>query len=228
MEGNTTMNGQDYCSLIRDTAKTISSIKKSEEKVDPKQIAELYAIYYNAFAGALRSGVMFQKYMDYDGYPKFKLIIGDESYSARDAAMRDILKDDYERITRFPYKDTSESYVKAYTLVDEFPEVELEALTSVDATDSNNEAKNAEAQAKLKRKVLQAEKKKQEAILREKNRQLLKDARGFDYDPNYDHYYSDRLPEIIQELDSSAMDNAARIITVAVSAVGIILALALL
>lgn len=223
-----TLSQKDYLDLICESAKTIQKVKASGEDVDEKQVAELWSIYYNAFAGALRSGMMFSKTMDYDGYPKYQINIGDRKFVCRDAALRDILKEDYDQITKFPYQDTSESYVKAYTLVDDYPELELENITSAASGEEKPDPMDADVQAKLKKKIMQAEKKKKEAILREKNRQLLKDARGFDYDPNYDHYNSDRLPEILQELDSSAMDNAARIVSIVVSVAGIFLALALL
>lgn len=221
------MSTKDYTDLICETAKTIQKIKASKADIDPKQMAELWSIYYNAFAGALRSGIMFSKLMDYDGYPKFQITIADKNFVCRDAAMRDILKDDYESITKFPYQDSSESYVKAYTLADDYPDIELESVAEATGEPALD-PKSAENQAKLKKKIMQAEKRKQEALLKEKNRQLLKDARGFDYDPNYDHYYSDRLPEVLQELDSSAMDNAARIISIAVAVAGVFLALMLL
>ena len=220
------MNTKDYTDLIYKTAATIQGIRGAN--VDPKQVAELWSIYYNAFAGALRSGVMFSKIMDTDGYPKFQITIADQKFFCRDAALRDILKDDYEKITKFPYQDTSESYVKAYTLIDDYPDLELEVANSGTPGEPALDPKSAENQAKLKKKIMQAEKRKQEAILKEKNRQLLKDARGFDYDPNYDHYYSDRLPEILQELDSSAIDVAAKIVSSVVASAGILLALALL
>lgn len=221
------MSQKDYLDLIYNTARIIQKVKMSGENVDPKQVAELWSIYYNAFAGALRAGAIFSKSMDYDGYPKFQLTIADQKFFCRDAALRDILKEDYDQVTKFPYQDTSESYVKAYTLADDFPEIELENIASA-SSDGQTDPMDTAAQAKLKKKIMQAEQKKKEAILREKNRQLLKDARGFDYDPNYDHYYSDRLPEILQELDSSATDNAVRIVSIVVSVAGIFLALALL
>lgn len=220
------MSTKDYTDLIYKTAATIQGTRGAN--VDPKQVAELWSIYYNAFAGALRSGVMFSKVMDTDGYPKFQITISDQKFFCRDAALRDILKDDYEKVTKFPYQDTSESYVRAYTLVDEYPDLELEIANSAAPGEPALDPKSAENQAKLKKKIMQAEKRKQEAILKEKNRQLLKDARGFDYDPNYDHYYSDRLPEILQELDSSAIDVAAKIVSSVVASAGILLALALL
>ena len=66
---------------------------------------------------------------------------------------------------------------------------------------------------------------KEESILRAKNRELLKDARGFQYDPDYDHYYSDRLPEILKELDSSRRVIAARAVCMSLSVICILTAM---
>lgn len=222
------LNATNYLDMMRESAKIIAQIRSSREPIDKKQMAELYSIYYNAFAGALRTGNMFEKTMDTDGYPRFLIRAGEEKYFCKDAALRDILQDDYERVTKFPYEDTSESYVRPYVMKVQTIGDGDDEYTTITPADLNKKGMTPEEQEKLKRKILQAEKKKKEALLKEKNRQLLKDARGFDYDPDYDHYYSDRLPEILKELDSSAADTAARIVGVTVSVVGIICTLVLL
>lgn len=227
MEDTKALNSKDYLDMLRDSAKMIVVARSSKEHIPDKQMAELYSIYYNVFAGALRAKVMFEKQMDTDGYPKYLIAAANEKYYCKDAPLRDILRDDYERITKFPYVDSSESYVNAYGLIKSYATLEYASLDQ-GMTLAGSDSMSEEAKAKLKKKVLQAEKRKQEALLKEKNRQLLKDARGFDYDPNYDHYYSDRLPEILRELDSSAMDTAARIIGIVVSSFGIVCALAFL
>ena len=59
----------DYTEIIKDTAKLLYLAKRSGD-ADKNLVAQLYGIYYNAFAGALRTGVMYSKEMDVDGDPK--------------------------------------------------------------------------------------------------------------------------------------------------------------
>lgn len=214
--------------MLRESAKLIAGVRASGEEIDKKQLAELYSIYYNIYAGALRSGNMFEKIMDTDGYTKFLIRAGEEKYYCKDTALRDILQADYERVTKFPYEDSSESYVRAYKLNSVLVSSDDDQPIILGGTTQTAKQMSPEEQEKLKKRLLQAEKKKKEALIKEKNRQLLKDARGFDYDPNYDHYYSDRLPEILKELDSSAVDTAAKVIGITVSVLGVFGALILL
>ena len=98
----------EFTLLLQDTSKMIASAKAVG--LDERQLAELYGIYYNAFAGLLRAGgILYSKKMDVDGYPKLVITIGDTQYTCRDAALRDILRDDYEKLTSFPVWATSTS-----------------------------------------------------------------------------------------------------------------------
>ena len=56
----------DYTEIIKETAQMLYQARRSGETMDRNIVAELYGIYYNAFAGALRSGVMYSKEMDTD------------------------------------------------------------------------------------------------------------------------------------------------------------------
>lgn len=218
------LESNEYLDMLRETAKQIAAIRIKKTKIDKGQLAELYSIYYNIFAGALRSGCMYEKAMDTDGYPKFIIHTGDEQYSCKALPLQDIFGLEYERLTKFPFKDTSESYVHAYNLEEQFDEFEeAGAFKDIDLELAD---KSAEEQAKIKKRMLKAEQKKKEALLREKNRQLLKDARGFDYDPNYDHYYNDALPNALREADSYAPEMAAKISAVVVCVAGILITLA--
>lgn len=210
----------EYSNLLQHSAAVISSAR-SDKSLPPGQLAELYAIYYNAFVGAMRSGVMYKKSMDADGYPKFEIFLDNIRYSCKDIAVRDILQESYEKVAGFPFEDTSKSYVQSYRA--------LEALCAGGGAGSETASAkaeelarmSAEEKAKFQKKLEQAEQEKKEALLNERRKRLLRDARGFDYDPNYDHYYSDRLPEILKKLDSHAADYAARIICIAISVAGI-------
>lgn len=206
-----------YIEIIKDTAKMLCLAKEKGVNTNSRQIAELYGIYYNAFAGALRSGVMYSKEMDVVGYPKFVIPVGNTMYPCRDIALRDILGDEYEKLTKYPYEDTSLSYVRHYTpsvhINDEYGTPSITQNTA-----ANNEGKDS----------LRTDQKKEEALLRAKNRELLKDARGFQYDPNYDHFYSDRLPELLRDLDSKRSIVTARILFISLTCAGIILALSML
>lgn len=199
-----------YTDIIRDTAKMLCLAKEKGANADSHQIAELYGIYYNAFAGAIRSGVMYSKEMDVDGYPKFIIPIGNTMYPCRDVALRDILGDEYENLTKYPYEDNSASYVRHY------------APKTIHIDEYDTPAINQGSISKNIKDPL-AEQKKEEALLRAKNRELLKDAREFQYDPNYDHYYSDRLPELLKGLDSPVNSIAARIACISFSCIGIII-----
>ena len=196
----------DYTEIIKETAQMLYQARRSGETMDRNIVAELYGIYYNAFAGALRSGVMYSKEIDTDGYPKIVIAIGNTMYPCKDIALRDILAEDYDKYTKYPYRDTSASFVQHY-----IPKIsseghdEYKESVEEDILDGNGSQKGN----------------KEEALLRAKNRELLKDARDFQYDPDYDHYYSDRLPEILKELDSGKKVIAARVFCICFTALGI-------
>lgn len=210
---------QDYLDMLRETAKRIAKIRIKKVPVNDTQLAELYSIYYNVFAGALRIGCMYEKAMDTDGYPKYIIHTGDEQYSCKETPLKDILGLEYERLTKFPYKDTSESYVHAFSIEEQFDEFEQAGIFK--DIDFDKAGKDSAEELKMKKRMLKAEQKKKEALLKEKNRQLLKDARGFDYDPNFDHYYNDALPGVLRKIDSNAGVMAAKITAVVVCIVGI-------
>lgn len=206
----------DYTEIIKETIKMISLVKTKGDPKDKHKIAELYGIYYNAFAGALRAGILYSKEMDVDGYPKYVISIGNNMYPCKDIALRNILGDDYEKITQAPYDDTSASYVIHYSplrpsLPDEYAE------TIIAPTLSQKEDG-----------TFKAEQRKEEALIRAKNKELLRDARGFQYDPDYDHFYSDRLPDLLKELDSTLPVIGARIASICLCFIGIILSLSFL
>lgn len=206
----------EYIKIIKDTAKILVLAKEKGVNADRHQIAELYGIYYNAFAGALRSGVMYCKEMDIDGYPKIVISIGNIMYPCRDIALKDILGDEYEKLTKFPYEDKSASYVRHYT-----PAI---SQISDEYSDLQKEMKK-EFNSKGVDQVLQ---KKETAIIRSKERTLKKEAHRFQYDPNYDHFYSERLPDILMELDSIRSKIYARITCISLSVSAIVLILATL
>ena len=189
----------DYTEIIKDTAKLLYLAKKSGD-ADKNLVAQLYGIYYNAFAGALRAGVMYSKEMDIDGYPKYVITLGNTVYPCKDSALRDILGEDYEKLTKYPYSDTSASFVRHY-------EPKKKDAAKDDYKESVNDGDDIIASDG-------------EAMLRAKNKALIRDARGFQYDPNYDHYYSDRLPDILKELDSSKRTIFARIVCMTLSICG--------
>lgn len=199
----------EYTEIIKETAQMLYLARKNSASVDRNIVAELYGIYYNAFAGALRSGAIYSKEMDMDGYPKIVISIGNTLYPCKDVALRDILGDDYDKVTQYPYQDTSFSYVKHYIPEkqesgrDEYKETAGEDIITAPASKGS----------------------KEEAILRAKNRELLRDARGFQYDPDYDHYYSDRLPEILKELDSGKRVIAVRVFCMCLTVCGILVSM---
>ena len=102
----------EYSNLLQHSAAVISSAR-SDKSLPPEQLAELYAIYYNAFVGAMRNGAMYKKSMDADGYPKFEIFLDNIRYSCKDTAVRDILQESYEKVAGFPFEDTSTSYVQS-------------------------------------------------------------------------------------------------------------------
>lgn len=213
------MNAQsnEYAEIVKNSAEILCLAKKSGN-IDPYQMAELYGIYYNAFAGALRSGMLYSKEMDFDGYPKIVIPIGNAMYPCKDVALRDILGEDYERLTQYPYEDSSKSFVSHYKepahSEDEYVSASLKKPETISDVEGGSSLKE--------------EQKKKEALLRAKNRELKRDARGFQYDPDYDHFYSDRLPDMLKELDSTGRIIAARISCIALSCAGIVLALTIL
>jgi hypothetical protein len=226
MDENKTEN-EIYVTTLKDSSRLIREIEEvsSNSAEDKQQLAELYGIYYNAFAGVIRSGMLFKRLMSKNGYPKVQLDIGEEVYTMHDSILKDILGNDYIKLAKYPYEDSSKSYVSfATTVADKAVETPSFIATTIIANNENElerEAKKAEA-------VSKAEAAKEKELLREKNRQLLKDAKKFSYDPNYDHFYDDELPIILKELDKSATSDAARIAGILCSVAGIVATLVLL
>ena len=207
---------KQYGEILQRTTAMIRDARQ-DASISRQQVAELYSIYYNAFAGALRNGALYKKTMDYDGYPKYELSVDGSSYICRDAALRDILGDKYTELTAFPYENNFESYVKVY------------AATKADQAGTSQNLRLSDSERiKQQQELVKAEERKQQALLKEKSRQLLIDAKGFEYDPNYDHYYSDILPGIEKELDSTVTMNAMRIVCITLSVIGTVLCCMLL
>jgi len=220
-------NEYNYAELLRDSSRMIAAVRASGTDIDERKIAELYGIYYNAFAGMLRdNSVMYMKKMDVDGYPKIVITLGDSQYSCRDAALRDILKGEYDKLTRTPYKDQSLSYVHPYTgkmTVYSDTGVSPEGLYG-----QQQSKKGSRSSTRDDERLIKAEQSKEIQMIAAKNKELTKLAKNFKYDPNYDHYYNDRLPGILKELDSHAWTTAARVACIAFSCAGIVMSLTLL
>lgn len=230
----------NYIDLLQKSAKMIQVYKQTaKDNLDSHQLAELYGMYYNAFAGALRSGTMFSKQMDTDGYAKYIITVAGHPYVCREAPLRDILQNDFETVTQYPYDDTSASYVKPYVKViresDNYIAATEEAFEKEASQKEQNSrrqtgkpAKSNKNRARDKQEALRAEQRKETEIIKAKTRELQKSAREFKYDPNYDHYYSDRLPELLKELDSGMWKTVTKVAGIVIACGGIILAMTLI
>lgn len=78
-------------------------------QLDKHDIEYMYGIYYDAFAGLLRSGALCSRRTGKDGMPELAIPIGADVYPCRESIIRSLLADEADEIIR-PYDNTFASY----------------------------------------------------------------------------------------------------------------------
>lgn len=234
---NLTYTKSEYENLIATIRKNLATAVKDNE-MNLQQRAEIFGLFYNACAGLIRSGALHKKEMSDDGYAQMHIVYKDKEVKCKDSAIRDIFKDEYKDIIH-PYEDNSAVYIHPYqdvldetvskitsensaekTFITQEDIINIDKKTSKPSLNINLDLtdiaeKNAEA------KILRAE----AAVKREENRDLLKSLKGTEYDPNYDHYYSEELPKILEDIDTLSKDSLIKGFCILMSFVGIIVSL---
>ncbi len=231
---NLTYTKNEYIDIIRMVSKEL----RQKDRPNEKQYSEMYGIYYNALAGLIRSGSMCRKEMDTDGYGKIFVMAGDKEVSCKDIAVRDILREEYEEVVH-PYDDSSESYVHPYlpdrkkvkrVVQNEKGEkvVTVEEVREVDFAEPGKKGgvsvnldigKAAESMAEAKRLKAEA------AFKRAEGKEYLKELGALDYDPDYDHYYSEELPKVLEEISTVRRDSLIKGFCTVMAFGGVILSL---
>ena len=286
---------KDYEDLLVMSNEALKKSKKQEK--DPVVISELWGIYYNAFAGLIRSGILCSRQMGTDGFPEIHVIVNDRTYKVRESILVGIFREESEYVIK-PWKDESASYVedrpfKILTISedgdvektgsditqekkkkglfgrnrdkDKFTPLEMDDISSPSIEDddgssteafisiemksrqkkdagskqvmqagssftSEEEQKlRAEYEAKLKKSEAknsqlegQIEKhKKAYKTLKLRSDREKAEAQKYTYDPNYDHYYSEELPQLIKSLEFSHSDMMIKFFCAIISCIGI-------
>ena len=238
-----------YTSILHDVKQVIT---EGSEGMSQEQYAELFGLYYNAFAGILRTGaVLHKKEMDLDGYARIEIQIGNESYVCKDTAIRDIFQTEYNQIIS-PYEDNSKSYVhvyepkmievsngniqvkkteKAATKEKKKPEVAEKKKTSLFGSKTKAEKKSAKPKKTPEEKAAEKaamEAKKAEERERRKQEQLAKREAKKQKKPESPSSYQDQIPRLMSEIDSISSEISTSLIGTGVAAAGIVLSLVLL
>ena len=214
---------------VKNAIETINLIGEPKNEKDRWNIAQLYNMYYCGLAAALRSGALYKRESGKDGCPVLSIAVGGDVYTCRESILRDVLKDEYDQLSKYPYEDESYLFNRPYLAGGETIVREIKAEPVKKEEDPEKAAERA-AEREVKKEEAIAETRKQagKAALKEKNKQLKKAAKRFKYNPDYDHYHDDRMPEICRELDSRKRNTALRIALIAASCAGIVISLAVI
>lgn len=195
---------QIYAEMIQESRNAIKNARGIKKE---KQTAELYGLFYNAFAGIIRSGILHRKKMGADGFPVITVNVNGKDFDCRENILRNILREEYEYLIH-PYEDESESYVTIHEDKMTFKE-KSEQECSIE--DESNLKEKFGINDKIGNIV--------ENIKEKKN---IKKEEIFEYDPDYDHYYNDRLPNVLNELEFVPKDTALKLFSIFISICGII------
>lgn len=264
-----------YTKILQNSLSLINSCK------DPKDCQHLYGIYYNAFAGLVRSGALVSRITGVDGTPDLNIQIGDDNYHCPESVIVALFGKEAEYLIH-PWKDEFSSYFdgnpfmvmpddsasessSSAPMIDNTAAVNAaikstEASMNKQITELENKIKRLTAEnaklSKMSKDVPAApvnentyEDKYREAVttLQESQRavkSLEKEIRNitadrdrlqaeqdkaneekntYVYDPNYDHYYSDVLPKLIDSIEFTHTDLIINNFCIALSVIGIVL-----
>lgn len=147
-------------------------LKKGGEMED---LTALYGLYYCAFAGLIRSGVLCERENGEDGFPLISVLSDGKKYFIRESVLRSIFDDEYDELVH-PWKDTASSYVQGLT-----DSIEVVMAASADPSDKKAAQKKAEKHDALildrQKKRFESEKKalsdKYIATIRNKDQKIL-------------------------------------------------------
>lgn len=264
-----------YTKILQNTLSLINSCKI------PEDCQHLYGIYYNAFAGLVRSGALVSRETGIDGTPDLNIQIGDENYRCPESVVVALFGKEAEYLIH-PWKDEFSSYFDGNPFM-VIPDGSVPEVSSPVPTVDNTAAVNAaikSTEASMKKQITELENKikkltaenaklskmskdvssapvnentyedeYREAVssLQESQRtikSLEKEIRNitadrdrlqaeqdkaneekntYVYDPNYDHYYSDVLPKLIDSIEFTHTDLIINNFCIALSAIGIVL-----
>jgi flagellar biosynthesis GTPase FlhF len=295
-----------YTNMVQESFAAIKRSRRSEK--DPVIIAGLYGIYYNAFAGLIRSGVLCNRAMGIDGFPEIHIMIDNQIYKVRESILLALFGTEAEAVIK-PWQDTSASYIDhPFAQFQNQNDESVDNKAAVRSTEAKYKAamaamksandkalkelqqKDAEilstklSQQKSKYEQVVTQLMKKQAAMEEKaavvpdenaikalkqqhsmelsqmkqqyegqirsmqgamgNLQKtyadqkaeydkyrtaaekeISEHKKYVYDPNYDHYYSDVLPKLVDSLEFTHTDLVIRGFCVALSLAGIVLSL---
>ena len=228
-----------YSDMVRISWDMLQDVKTHRSKTD---IASAYGLYHNSFTGLIRSGILCERYMGPDGFPE---ILGEKSYSIRESVLKALLGRECEQIVH-PWKDESQSYLDD---MEKFPEKYFisNGLKMKDAADEHNlslelddarkelEDMDKEHQAELnglnskyskeiaRLKAMVDKGKADFAAYKQSAEDAAREKEKYIYDPNYDHYYSDVLPKLIDSIEFTKTDILIRGICIGISIIFVLL-----
>lgn len=267
---------QDYAALVKKSY----DLLHSNEVTEKSSLISLNGIYYTAFAGLLRSGVLCSRSSGIDGMPVITVNLGNRDYSVRESVLKTILGVEADYIIK-PWEDTcdKESFISSTSKDHDIPtpslssydaslKMEIERLMKVNAeqltsleklTKENDDLRSSshinatDSSKSLKAEIDNLKKAHQKEIddlkisagkrINSLKKQLsdeenehkrykaqasaeIADSKKYVYDPNYDHYYSDVLPKLVDSLEFANTDIIIRELCLGISVVAILFSLA--
>lgn len=264
---------EQYTTILVNIFTLIKSCKTQED------CQALYGIYYNAFAGLIRSGALFSRETGADGTPEFDTLINDVHYRAPESVVTALFGEEAEYLIH-PWADNFSSYFNGNPFMvvpDGSPAASSSApqdnQAAINAAVRASEASMKKQMTELENKVkklsvenarlskeskntphedvdvktyedeyhdalssLQESKKEIKSLERElrditADRDRLQAEQDRDkeekeryvYDPNYDHYYSDVLPKLIDSIEFTHTDLIINNFCIALAVIGIVL-----
>ncbi len=231
-----------YTEMVRDAWSMLLDAKKSQDKL---KIQTAYGIYHNTFTGLIRSGIMCERYVGVDGFPEILVRFEQEKYIIRESILKSLLGMDCEQIVH-PWKDASTSYLddmekfpekymmsNGFKLKDEADEHDLsleldDARKEMESMDKEHQSELNSLNSKYSREINKLKKalENRKAEFDNYRQNIEAEAREkekYVYDPNYDHYYHDTLPALVNEIEFASTDILVRAICIGVSVVFVLL-----
>ena len=174
-----------------------SILKEAHQRIEEKNRKGIKhpnesGLYYEAFIGYIRSGVLHSRETGEDGTPQLQVLIDGSPYRCPEAVVKDLLGTDAEMVIE-PYEDNSASYYKPGRIEKFVLDLEGNPVVASDG------------------EIIAAEELKKNSAGKVRKEKTKKEDEDIpDFDPDYDHYYDEALPDILSKVDEIRSDGTVQ------------------